>query len=208
MKRQYLLPALCLTLGLSVNAAKAQQVGADANTQTKVDPYIGNVNATGQYDNGWLFWNEARPTSITLEPGRGQISMDHLSVGDNVVLTLVNPTDLPMRFETTQRLGSEKVWMVPAKSSKVVTYVHTNPVNDEVKYFVTVDPASAVAAMNQPDPTKTALDELRTQQEELLSQQQQMMSEQQRMAAMMEEQQRMAAEKAKVESRSAVRGYW
>lgn len=206
MKRNYLLPALCLTLGLSVNAAMAQQVGADANVQ--VQPYSGNITATGDYDNGWLFWNEVEAAEITLEPGRGQISMDDLGIGDNVVLTLVNPTDLPLRFETTQRLGSEKVWIVPAKSTKVVNYVHTNPVNDEVKYFVTVDPSAAVAAMNQPDPTRAALNDLRSQQQQLLSQQQQIMSEQQRMATMMQNQQQPVASTGRVESRSAVRGYW
>lgn len=198
MKHKFFLPALCLAVGLSVNGAMAQQT------------YEGSVNATGNYDNGWFFWNEVHTHEVTLEPGRGRFSIDDLGIGDNMVITLVNPSDLPMRFETVQRLGQEKRWVVPPKSTMNVNYIHTNPVNDEVKFFVTAEPSAAAAAMNQPDPTLQALDEIRNNQQQIISQNQAILSEQQRMAQQgsQENQVIQAQQPTVIESRSAVRGFW
>lgn len=82
--------------------------------------------------------------SITLEPGEGQFTSDSLNYVDTVMLTLVNPTNVPMRFETTQRWGKELKTVVPANSQQVVSFPFRRPFSDEVKYTVFEEPQSSL----------------------------------------------------------------
>ncbi len=74
--------------------------------------------------------------TITIQPGMGRIVVDDLDLGDTMVLTLVNPTNQELTFETTDRLGDEMVWTIPARSQRTVVYEHNQPFSDDVNYRV------------------------------------------------------------------------
>ncbi len=78
--------------------------------------------------------------SLTLDQGAGQFTVSDLGVGDTLVLRLVNPTNRALTFETTQNLGNQKSWLVPANSTATVEFVYTRPFDDDVE-FVVRDPA-------------------------------------------------------------------
>jgi hypothetical protein len=72
--------------------------------------------------------------------------MDRLGLGGKVNLTLVNPTDVPMRFDTVRRTGKEFSWVIPPHCQREVSYRNWNPFTDEVRFMVYQDPADATAA--------------------------------------------------------------
>ncbi len=110
-------------------------------------PLAGQVQSTGiaaeTQKEGWAPWGE-RYKTLTLTPGPGQFSIDRLGPMNKVALTLVNPTDVPLRFETTQRLGKEQSVVVPPHGQQQLTYSYNNPVSDEVKFLVYEEPSNAM----------------------------------------------------------------
>jgi hypothetical protein len=98
------------------------------------------------HSGGFLGIGAEDATALTTSPGSGEISLDRLGFGNKLTLTLVNPTDVPMRFDTVRRVGRELSWVVPPHSQRVVSYRYWNPVSDEVRFMVYQDPADAIAA--------------------------------------------------------------
>lgn len=74
--------------------------------------------------------------TITLAPGGGNFAIGDLGIGDEVVLTLVNPTNKPLTFETTENIGNEKSWLVPANNKVTVNFKYTKPFDDDVEFVV------------------------------------------------------------------------
>ncbi len=74
--------------------------------------------------------------TITLGPGAGVFTMEDLGIGDTVTLTLVNPTNQPLVFETTENIGNNKSWTVAPNSQVVVDYTYTKPFDDDVEFVV------------------------------------------------------------------------
>lgn len=85
--------------------------------------------------------------TLILGPGAGQFAIEDLGVGDSMVLNLVNPTNQPLVFETTENLGNQKTWTVPANSSIVVDFTYTRPFDDDIEFVVkpTAPGAAAIA---------------------------------------------------------------
>lgn len=96
-------------------------------------------------------WNTKQKT-LVLQRGYGQFSVkQRIGIGpwDRLVMTLINPTDLPLKFETTQRTGVEKSWVVPAHSERCVSMHYTKLFSDEVKFLVTEEPSHALARVGE-----------------------------------------------------------
>jgi hypothetical protein len=108
----------------------------NSNTSCPLSGQVSSNNTSG--------WN-VRQKTLVLEPGQGQFSIDNLGAWNRVVLTLINPTDTPLVFETTQRVGKEQSWTIPAHSQQVVSYRYNNPFSDEVKFLVSQEPGYAMA---------------------------------------------------------------
>lgn len=121
-------------------------VNAGLNTNANINTGLNGQVQTNDFGGGATFLNKVVYKDLTLEPGAGQFGYDHLALGDRLVLTLINPTNNPLRFETSQRLGAEQAIVVPAHSQQTISYIYTNPVSDEVKFLVYQEPSSAVAA--------------------------------------------------------------
>lgn len=133
--------------------------------------------------------------SMTMTPGAGTFSADHLRFGRQVAITLYNPNAYPMRFDTVQRIGKEYSWIVPPNSSRTVAFRYFNPVSDEVRFLSYQDPDSlqiSQGTVNQPQAAATEPAE-----EPAASAENQ--------PAQPEAQ---AQEPSQTESKSAVRGYW
>ncbi len=151
MRRQVCLStafALLLLGGVSSVPAMAQ---SGLSGQVDEEYYVGQSGR---------LWGDSVHRTITLEPGRFVFSNDNLGINDRVVLTLVNPTDQPLRFETVKRLGAEQAITVPPRSTRVISFLYNRPVSDEVEYIVMVDPSAATVALEAPPvdaiPTPTA----------------------------------------------------
>lgn len=74
--------------------------------------------------------------TLILGPGAGEFTVGDLGIGDTMVLTLVNPTNQPLTFETTQNLGNEKSWTVQPNSSRIVEFTYARPFDDDVEFVV------------------------------------------------------------------------
>lgn len=74
--------------------------------------------------------------TITLGPGAGQFTIEDLGVGDTMVLTLVNPTNQPLMFSTTQQIGGQQEWVIPPNSQQTVEFNYTVPFDDDVEFVV------------------------------------------------------------------------
>lgn len=78
--------------------------------------------------------------TVTLGPNMvGEFVIEDLGVGDEVILTLVNPTNQPLTFSTTEQLGEEASWTVPANSQRTVSFTYNRPFDDDVEFLV-MDP--------------------------------------------------------------------
>ncbi|WP_373531426.1 hypothetical protein [Vampirovibrio sp.] len=151
---------------------------------------------SGQVSEDAVSYPGAVTKSMTMAPGAGTFSADHLRFGRQVAITLYNPNTYPMRFDTVQRIGKEYSWIVPANSSRTVAFRYFNPVSDEVRFLSYQDPGSLVisegkvtqpqmtAAEPAPEPTPTAVSPPATEPEPT------------------------AQGPMQTESQSAVRGYW
>lgn len=73
---------------------------------------------------------------LILGPGAGEFVIEDLGVGDTMVLTLINPTNQPLVFETNQNLGNNNSWTVPANSRITVDYTYTKLFDDDVEFTV------------------------------------------------------------------------
>ncbi len=82
--------------------------------------------------------------TITLRPGMGQVTFDNVNVGDTLMLTLINPTDTPLAFETTERLGTEQRVVIPPNSQRTIAYEYTQWFNNDVRYMVMEQPTGTV----------------------------------------------------------------
>lgn len=69
----------------------------------------------------------------------GQAALPGVNIGDEVTLTLINPTNQPLQFHTDEAIGPEESWLVPANSQRVITFTYTQPFSDDMEYHV-VDP--------------------------------------------------------------------
>lgn len=76
--------------------------------------------------------------TMTLAPNTpgGELEFSGLDTGDEVILTLINPTNQPLRFETTERLGGEASWIIPANSQRVISFTYDQPFQNDVEYIV------------------------------------------------------------------------
>lgn len=188
----------CATNGWSADNLSGQ-VSQNAITQ----------NATAQETVGQdPSWPGAVAKSLTLTPGTGQFSADHLHFGRQVVLTLYNPNPYPMRFDTTQRLGKDYSWVVPANSQRTVAFRYWNPVSDEVKFLTYQDPSSLVISQGRvtqpqteaiigPQPSVSSLESTSTQPANTSSQE-----------LIGPPQPQNAQPPMRTQAKSAVRGYW
>jgi hypothetical protein len=100
------------------------------------------ANGSGQ---GTMFWNKEIIKTVTLEPGFNQMSLDHLHWGDRISLTLVNPTNVPLQFETVQRWGTQRAVVVPPHSQQFLSYTHSRPFTHEEKFNVMGEPNAAIS---------------------------------------------------------------
>lgn len=149
--------AATLSLGL-FTASHAQVSSYQQTTSTSLYPSVttttssgvavdqSSANLSGQVSSTGIFGQADEEKILTLTPGRGVFSIDSLAVGDRITMTLVNPTGVPLRFDTVQRLGQDYSWLVPANSQQTVSFIYTQPFSDEVKFQVYQDPMNAVAA--------------------------------------------------------------
>ncbi len=141
--------------------------------------------------------------SLTLTPGSGAFSGDHLRYGRQVAITLYNPNPYSMRFDTVQRIGKEYSWIVPANSYRTVAFRYFNPVSDEVRFLTYQDPdslmvsqgtvtqRSVAAAVETPAPVSIAAEAQPTPAQNIVT-----------------PPPTQAQEPMKTEAQSAVRGYW
>jgi hypothetical protein len=147
LMRRYKWPGACFVLsavalfatnGWSDNLSG--QVNQNVTNQAPADQEVTPQNTS---------WPGSITKSLTLEPGSGQFSGDKLGFGSQVVITLYNPNPYAMRFDTTQRLGKEYSWVVPANSQRTVAFRYWNPFSDEVKFLSYQDPSSLVIAQGR-----------------------------------------------------------
>lgn len=146
-----------IALGLSVlmvagiGVAEAQYYEYDNDID--VDTRYGDLEGDVEYEvmDGRL-WGDAHVQDITLQPedSRGQFSIDDLGINDRVVINLTNPTDQPIRFQTTQRLGEEIMVVVPPNSTRTVSFIHNKPLSDEVMFMTFTEPGATVAVTDYP----------------------------------------------------------
>lgn len=151
---------------------------------------------SGQVSEDAVSYPGAVTKSMTMTPGAGTFSADHLRFGRQVAITLYNPNTYPMRFDTVQRIGKEYSWIIPANSARTVAFRYFNPVSDEVRFLSYQDPGSLMitqgvvtqpqmtAAEPVPEPAASAESPPATEPEAK------------------------APEPMKTEGQSAVRGYW
>lgn len=138
--------------------------------------------------------------SLTMTPGPGTFSADHLRYGRQVAITLYNPNSYPMRFDTVQRIGKEYSWVIPPKSSRTVAFRYFNPVSDEVRFLSYQDPASLMISQGSVTQPTTASEQTTTPATATESQ-----PEPSPQYTQVETQ---AQEPTQTQSQSAVRGYW
>lgn len=74
--------------------------------------------------------------TLVLNEGAGEFTIEGVNPTDRVVLELVNPNNVPVTFRTTQNLGNQKEWLIPANSRQVVSFVYTQPFSDDVNFVV------------------------------------------------------------------------
>lgn len=137
---------LVLMVALSTPAgAWAQNLSGQVNQDVTVQQEPATAGAINQDAS----WPGAVSKSITLTPGSGQFSADHLHFGRQVVLTLYNPNSYPMRFDTSQRIGRDYSWVVPANAQRTVAFRYWNPFSDEVKFLTYQDPGSLAVSQGR-----------------------------------------------------------
>ena len=83
--------------------------------------------------------------TIIMGPGAGNFQIGNLGMNDTLVLTLVNPTDVPLTFQTTQQLGPEKSWTIAPRSQSTISYNYEQAFSNDVSFLVT-QPSGAVVA--------------------------------------------------------------
>jgi hypothetical protein len=116
------------------------------NTSAMHSPVSGQVkNVTYGNDKGAMFWNKEVEKTITMEPGFNTYSLDRIHWGDRVSLTLVNPTDKPLQFETVQRWGKPYATVVPPHSSQYLSFIHSRPFTKEERFNVMAEPTTAIS---------------------------------------------------------------
>ncbi len=93
--------------------------------------------------------DDVAATLTMTRQGAGEFVVDDLDVGDTLILTLVNPTNKPLQFETTENVFNQKSFVVPANSQRVVTFNYTKPFSDDVTYVIReVAPSNVEVARN------------------------------------------------------------
>lgn len=151
---------------------------------------------SGQVSEDSVSYPGAVTKSLTMTPGAGAFSADHLRFGRQVAITLYNPNTYPMRFDTVQRIGKEYSWIVPANSARTVAFRYFNPVSDEVRFLSYQEPSSLVITQGVvTQPQMTAAEPVS---EPAVSAE----------SPPATEPETKAPEPMKTEGKSAVRGYW
>jgi hypothetical protein len=151
---------------------------------------------SGQVSEESVSYPGAVTKSMTMTPGAGTFSADHLRFGRQVAITLYNPNAYPMRFDTVQRIGKEYSWIIPANSSRTVAFRYFNPVSDEVRFLSYQDPSSLLISqgvVKQPEIIVAEPEEEPAATAE---------------SPPVTEPETKAPEPMKTEGQSAVRGYW
>lgn len=74
--------------------------------------------------------------TIMMGPGAREFTIRDLGVNDSVMLTLVNPTNCPLVFETSEALGPQNRWTVPPNSRQSVTFQYTHPYTSDVVFTI------------------------------------------------------------------------
>ncbi len=158
--------------------------------------YAGAEELSGQVSQNAVSYPGAITKSMTMTPGAGAFSADHLRFGRQVAITLYNPNPYAMRFDTVQRIGKEYSWVVPANSYRTVAFRYYNPVSDEVRFLSYQDPESLLITQGKVTqrPEAVAVEESTVKVEEAQETTQITPAQPQ--------------EPMKTESKSAVRGYW
>lgn len=160
--------------------------------------YAGAEGLSGQVSQNAVSYPGAITKALTMTPGPGTFSADHLRFGRQVAITLFNPNSYPMRFDTVQRIGKEYSWVVPANSYRTVAFRYYNPVSDEVRFLSYQDPDSLLVSQGKVTqrPEAVAVQESTVKVEEAQE------------STQITPAQPQAQEPMKTESKSAVRGYW
>jgi hypothetical protein len=163
-----------------------------------VSAYARAEGLSGQVRQDTVSYPGAITKSMTMTPGPGTFSADHLRFGRQVAITLYNPNPYAMRFDTVQRIGKEYSWVVPANSYRTVAFRYFNPVSDEVRFLSYQDPDSLLVTQGTVTqrPAAVAVEESTEKVEEAQENTQITPAQPQ------------AQEPMKTESKSAVRGYW
>lgn len=160
--------------------------------------YAGAEGLSGQVSQDAVSYPGAITKSMTMTPGAGTFSADHLRFGRQVAITLYNPNPYPMRFDTVQRIGREYSWIVPANGYRTVAFRYFNPVSDEVRFLSYQDPDSLLITQGSVTqrPAAVAVEESTVKVEEAQA------------PIQITPAQPQVQEPMKTESKSAVRGYW
>lgn len=181
---------------------KASALGFLAIFMLVNNRFVSAADLSGQVSQETNSYPGAVTKSLTMTPGPGTFSADHLRFGRQVAITLYNPNAYPMRFDTVQRTGKEFSWVVPANSYRTVAFRYFNPVSDEVRFLSYQDPDSLMitqGTVTQREPVAAAPE---PQPETKAEAQPQPAPE------VKYQQIPTAQEPMKTQSQSAVRGYW
>lgn len=164
--------------------------------------YANAEGLSGQVRQDTVSYPGSITKSMTMTPGPGTFSADHLRFGRQVAITLYNPNPYAMRFDTVQRIGKEYSWVVPANSYRTVSFRYYNPVSDEVRFLSYQDPDSLVITQGKVTqrPLETAAEESAAPAFKA--------AEVPEAPAQIAPEEAKTVEPMKKESKSAVRGYW
>lgn len=178
---------------------KAIALGFFATFLSGYNDFALAADLSGQVSQAETSYPGAITKSLTMTPGPGTFSADHLRFGRQVAITLYNPNSYPMRFDTVQRTGKEYSWIVPANSYRTVAFRYFNPVSDEVRFLSYQDPDSLLITQGTVTQRQPVAIVPETQPETKAE-----------APAVEEKYQPMPAaqEPVKTQSQSAVRGYW
>lgn len=164
--------------------------------------YAGAEGLSGQVSEDAVSYPGAVTKSLTLTPGAGTFTADHLRFGRQVAITLYNPNPYSMRFDTVQRIGKEYSWLIPANSYRTVAFRYYNPVSDEVRFLSYQDPDTLLVSQGtvtqRPAPVAIEASPVKPEPVEATAP----------MAPAQPQAQAEPQEPTKTESKSAVRGYW
>ena len=76
----------------------------------------------------------------------GNFAFTDVAVGDEVTLTLINPTNQDLVFHTDAAFGTAETWTVPANSQRQVKFAYATPFSNDVSYTVDTTTGNRIAS--------------------------------------------------------------